>query len=326
MHLFRFPRDAESRKIWENKVRRANWSANENHRLCQAHFLDDQFETNHADGLKKLKSTAVPTIFCHRPRPRYRKAPVKRTSDVMDSTTEVTMEARERRISFRGRIVGCHEAGQSIRTIAKNLGISTRTVLRWIRRSEDTDWYGNLPRGRPPRCTTPAQRRDILQAAEADPQTNAVAIRESLHLDVSERTVRRVLHEAGVHHRTPANKEFLTDQHREGRLLFAQQYVDKPEEFWKRVIWTDEKTFSSSCHGKRQCWRRNDTRDSPENVNIWGWVSWHGMGDMQQIEDEEKWNERSEDVNVWCRKLMMMYGDNTNWMRSKDEEGIFARR
>ncbi|KAK4318145.1 hypothetical protein Pmani_010836 [Petrolisthes manimaculis] len=103
-------------------------------------------------------------------------------------------EAREKRIGFRGRIVGMHEAGQSIQTIANNLGISTRTVLRWIRRSEDTDWYGNLPRGRPPRCTTPAQRRDIIQAAEADPQTNAVAIRESLHLDVSERTVRRVLH------------------------------------------------------------------------------------------------------------------------------------
>ncbi|KAK3893689.1 hypothetical protein Pcinc_002516 [Petrolisthes cinctipes] len=43
-------------------------------------------------------------------------------------------EARKRRIGFRGRIVGMHEAGQSIRAIANNLGISTRTVRRWIRR------------------------------------------------------------------------------------------------------------------------------------------------------------------------------------------------
>ncbi|KAK3896183.1 hypothetical protein Pcinc_000105 [Petrolisthes cinctipes] len=42
-------------------------------------------------------------------------------------------EARERRIGFRGRIVGMHEAGQSIQANANNLGISTRTVLRWIR-------------------------------------------------------------------------------------------------------------------------------------------------------------------------------------------------
>ncbi|KAK4309825.1 hypothetical protein Pmani_018586 [Petrolisthes manimaculis] len=126
--------------------------------------------------------------------------------------------------------------------------------------AEETEWYGNLPRGRPPHSTTPAQRRDILQAAETDPQTNAVAIRDSLHLDVCERTVRRVLHEAGVHHRTPAKKEYLNDQHREGRLRFAQQYVDKAEDFWKRVIWTDEKTFSSTCHGRRHCWRWNNTR------------------------------------------------------------------
>ncbi|KAK3858762.1 hypothetical protein Pcinc_035074 [Petrolisthes cinctipes] len=43
-------------------------------------------------------------------------------------------EARKRKIGFRGRIVGMHEAGQSIRAIANNLGISTRTVRRWIRR------------------------------------------------------------------------------------------------------------------------------------------------------------------------------------------------
>ncbi|KAK4312015.1 hypothetical protein Pmani_016508 [Petrolisthes manimaculis] len=54
----------------------------------KAHFLDDQFETNRADGWKKLTSTAVPTIFCHRPHPWCRKAPVKHTSDVKDSTTE----------------------------------------------------------------------------------------------------------------------------------------------------------------------------------------------------------------------------------------------
>lgn len=100
-----------------------------------------------------------------------------------------------------------------------------------------------------------------MQTATSNPQTNAVAIRESLHLDVSNMTVRRVLHEAGLHRRTPAKKEFLTDQHREGRLRFAQQYVDRPEDFWKRVIWTDEKTFSSG-HGRRHCWRRDNTRVS----------------------------------------------------------------
>lgn len=118
----------------------------------------------------------------------------------------------------------------------------------------------DLPRGRPPRRTTRAQDRQIVTSAEAQPHTNAVAIRDALNLDVSEWTVRKRLHEAGVHHRIPARKEKLTDRQREGRLQFALQHRDKEEEFWKRVVWTDEKTFNSTNHGRIHCWRRNDTR------------------------------------------------------------------
>lgn len=129
----------------------------------------------------------------------------------------------------------------------------------WFAWAEETDWYGNLPRGKPPHRTTPAQRRDILQAGETNPHMNAVTIRNSLHPDVCERTVRRVLHEAEVHHRPPAKKEYLNVQHREGRLQFAQQCVDKAEDYWKRMIWMDERTFLSPCHGRLHCWRRNNT-------------------------------------------------------------------
>lgn len=131
-------------------------------------------------------------------------------------------------------------------------------------RAEETDHYANLPRGRPPRRTTPAEDHDILRSVEADPQSNAVAIRDALHLDVTARTVRRRMHSAGVHHRTPAIKEFLTQEHREGRLRFAQQYVNSQDDFWERVIWTDEKSFRSTSHGTRHCWRRNKT-----HANVW---------------------------------------------------------
>lgn len=101
---------------------------------------------------------------------------------------------------------------------------------------------------------------NIIAAAEADHHTNAVAIRDSLQLEVSARTVRRRLHEAGIHHRTPALKERLTEQHRAGRLAFAQLYSEQDEDFWRRAIFTDEKSFSSTSHGRQHCWRRNNTR------------------------------------------------------------------
>lgn len=118
----------------------------------------------------------------------------------------------------------------------------------------------NLPGGRPPRCTTPAQDNNITAAAEANPHTNAVAIRDTPHLNASVWTVRRRLHEAGVHHRVPAAKDRLTQQHRDGRLQFAREHVKKGYDFWERVIWTDEKKISSTNHGQLHCWRRNNTR------------------------------------------------------------------
>ncbi|XP_077550820.1 uncharacterized protein LOC144164188 [Haemaphysalis longicornis] len=51
----------------------------------QAHFEEDSFEQNRADGWKKLKPNAVPTVFSFRPLPRHRKAPKQRTGIALAS-------------------------------------------------------------------------------------------------------------------------------------------------------------------------------------------------------------------------------------------------
>lgn len=118
----------------------------------------------------------------------------------------------------------------------------------------------NLEKRPRSRVTTREEDQRIIQAAENNPFTNARSIREELSLEVSDDTVRRRLHQAGIHHRVSAKKEYLTDAHRAARLAFAQQYVDKGMDFWERTIFTDEKSFSSSNHGKIHLWRRNNTR------------------------------------------------------------------
>ncbi|KAK4323785.1 hypothetical protein Pmani_005556 [Petrolisthes manimaculis] len=79
IRLFTFPRDSTRRKQWELKVKRKNWSA-KNHRLCQEHFEEDQFERNRADGWKKLKQNAVPTVFSDQPPAKHRKQPANHNS------------------------------------------------------------------------------------------------------------------------------------------------------------------------------------------------------------------------------------------------------
>ncbi|KAG7170026.1 putative Transposable element Tc1 transposase-like 46 [Homarus americanus] len=111
-----------------------------------------------------------------------------------------------------------------------------------------------------PRLTTGDEDAVIIAAIQNNPFSNAAAIREALHLDVCAQTVRSSLHEAGIQHRVPAIKERLTEQHSTGLLQFAQQYVGESLEFWLRVVFTDEKTFASTNHGKIHLWLPNSTR------------------------------------------------------------------
>ncbi|KAG7156435.1 putative Transposable element Tc1 transposase-like 30 [Homarus americanus] len=182
----------------------------------------------------------------------------------------------------RGQIIAPREEGPTVRAIADRLAVSTSTVKRWIRRYAET---GNLTdlgivngipgydKGNPkkllclfserrprPRLTTRNEDAAIIVAIQNNLFSNAVAIREALHLDVCAQTVRSRLHEADIQHRVPAIRERLTDQHRTGRLQLAQQYVGEDPEFWSQVVFTDEKTFAGTNNGKIPFWRPNCTR------------------------------------------------------------------
>lgn len=213
-------------------------------------------------------------------------------------------------VSLRGQYVGMREAGLSISEIARQMGVSRPTVRLWLERYDTSGSLKDLPRSGRPRVTNAAENERIVRDIAEHPFTNAVAVRSRLQLDVSVRTVRRRLHESGLHHRVPAVKERLEDRHREGRLRFAQQYVEENLDFWGRVIFTDEKTFSSTNHGRLHCWRINNSRYDPVNVyqearsghvtvNIWGWVNLNSVGEMTDIEGRftaEKYLEVLEEV------------------------------
>ncbi|KAG7156759.1 putative Transposable element Tc1 transposase-like 34, partial [Homarus americanus] len=112
----------------------------------------------------------------------------------------------------------------TVRAIADRLAVSTSTVKRLIRRYAETGILTDLERRPRPRLTTRDEDATIIVAIQNNPFSNAVAIREALHLDVCAQTIRSCLHEAGKQHRVPA------------------QYTREDPEFWSRVVFTDEKT------------------------------------------------------------------------------------
>ncbi|KAM8845304.1 uncharacterized protein AB9W97_000515 [Spinachia spinachia] len=63
VNFFRFPFGDNARlNQWLLNVRRRNWIPSKSSRLCSTHFKEDQFFVDN-EGKRRLKETAVPTIF-----------------------------------------------------------------------------------------------------------------------------------------------------------------------------------------------------------------------------------------------------------------------
>ncbi|CAF1511622.1 unnamed protein product [Rotaria magnacalcarata] len=147
-----------------------------------------------------------------------------------------------------------HEPHFGIKKIAKILKCSTSTVKRWLSRWK-TDKYldDHIREGRP-----------RLQ---------------NHSLNVSERTVRRRLHEAGLQYSLPLSKPFLTSKHRQDRLQWATQVQNLD---WNKIIATDETTFRLNTV-RRMCWQLRDHRTvrrtvtHPMKINLWGCMTSKGF-------------------------------------------------
>jgi hypothetical protein len=86
----------------------------------------------------------------------------------------------------------------------------------------------------------------------------------------------------------------LTEEHRAARLHFARRYVHYPIEFWRWVIFTDEKSWSSSAHGQLRVRRQKKQRFSRENiysirrsgrttVSVWGGMWLGGITPLYRV-------------------------------------------
>ncbi|XP_050066515.1 THAP domain-containing protein 2-like [Aphis gossypii] len=70
--MFNYPTDKERQKRWVLNTRRDKFVPTKSSQLREIHFEPSQFEKNCADGWKKLKPNAVPTLFnILNPPPRF---------------------------------------------------------------------------------------------------------------------------------------------------------------------------------------------------------------------------------------------------------------
>ncbi|XP_045024558.1 uncharacterized protein LOC123469599 [Daphnia magna] len=108
-------------------------------------------------------------------------------------------------------------------------------------------------------------------------------------------TINRRLIEAGIKSEIGAVKDILTDEHRAGRLAFVRWYVNQPIDFWRIVVFTDEKSWSSSSRGGVRVRRLKKERSEKRNilnikrsgrtfVSVWGGMWSGGLTRLSRVE------------------------------------------
>ncbi len=100
----------------------------------------------------------------------------------------------------------------------------------------------NLPGRRGKRKTDERTLRRLVRMMETTRLTSK-DLKDNLEQSgvmVSTSTIRRTLNQAGLHGRRPKKTLLLKKRHTKERLIFAKEYLNKPQSFWENVLWTDE--------------------------------------------------------------------------------------
>jgi transposase len=164
------------------------------------------------------------------------------------------------------------------------LAISERSVRRWQSHFNKLGDVKDEPHTGRPRITDEKTDTNIALTAIEEPFTaTPKQIKRKLGLDVSPRTVRRRLDEAGLHGRIARREHRYDEDELAARLAFAYKYKDKPPAWWARVVFSDEVHVKRGHHGKiwvqrpageaydsRYMMPDDDELAEGENVTMWG--------------------------------------------------------
>ena len=150
-------------------------------------------------------------------------------------------------VEKREMVVRLHKTRMTLAGIASAAEVNRSTVVRILKHQRETGSITPIkPSGRP-RALTPRDEREVTMIMRKDPFTRPSTLQNALwrtkHHPISTQTVRRTLHRAGLVAYKPRRKPRLKPAQRKARLEWANEYAQKPANFWGSVIFSDESSF-----------------------------------------------------------------------------------
>ena len=209
--------------------------------------------------------------------------------------------ARGKQLSedMKQRIVAAHEAGEGYKIISKRLHLHISTVRNVIHKWKSHHTTTPLPRsGRPSKISQRATRR-LVQLINDNPSISSAEMKQQLEqvdTKVHVTTVRRTIHRQGLTSCIARKKPLLNKKHRQARLEFALEHLDRPASFWKQVLWTDETKIELFGHNYlRRVWQKPNAAFQEKNLRptvkhgggsimLWGCFAAAGTGRIFRID------------------------------------------
>jgi transposase len=167
--------------------------------------------------------------------------------------------------------------------IAKELKVSEGTIRRWVNeyKKEDKTEAGTKG-GRNPTLLKKhhKQLKDAISNNIIYSARQARAYLEPSKCQVSVRTVQRHMKKIEASYKSLRPVPLLKSIHIQKRLQFCKTYMNID---WKRVIFTDETTFSMFQYPKKGWVLKGQEIEvpkvkHPQKINMWGCFSAHGFG------------------------------------------------
>lgn len=201
---------------------------------------------------------------------------------------------------LKDRIVALHKDGQGYKKIGASLKLSPNTVAKVIQRFTKTHTTVNASRNGRPRKLNARYVRQVRNIALKDRRRSAAKIAEEVSAvsgqSVGSQTIRRILHHSGLRARRPRRKPLLKPSHKKARKEFAEAHQAKPNDYWQRILWSDETKINLfGSDGVQHVWRQPGeeyqdkcvvptVKHGGGSVMVWGCMSAAGTGDLRFIE------------------------------------------
>jgi len=223
----------------------------------------------------------------------------------------------------KGQIVALNRECMSVREIARMIGRSPGALQNFLRHPKVCDARKSSRNAK--KLTKKHTRLLLREAAKGEKSCRELQI--TLNLPVGVRRVQQVLRGCPhLKYKKQIKRPAMQQRHKDARLIWAKNMLEKGADYWRQVVFSDEKKFNlDGPDGLASYWHDLRTEEKifstrhqgGDSIMLWGAISYYGRSYLVSVKGNM-------DSVVYCSVLedeLLPFGAETlgeNWTFQQD--------